>query len=182
VLLLDEFEKTTTEVRHLFLQILDEGFFTDAGGKKVNCRNLLIIATSNAGSDLIWEVGKRGAELAEEKARIVDVLVQKGAFTPELLNRFDGVILFEPLTGKNLRAVAEMLLKKLVGRMQEKGILFIPTARSVDAVVEAGSNPHFGARAMQRAIQDRVERALADKILRGSLRPGDRVELSPEEL
>lgn len=182
VLLLDEFEKTTVEIRHLFLQVLDEGFFTDAAGKRVNCRNLLIIATSNAGSDLIWDAVRQGNDLSDEKKRIVDALVARGAFTPELLNRFDGVILFQPLTGKNLRSVADMMLKRLAKRLRERGILLTPTQRLVDFVTEAGNDPEFGARAMQRAVNDRVERAIADKILRGDIRPGSRVELSPEEL
>lgn len=182
VLLLDEFEKTTVEIRHLFLQVLDEGFFTDAAGKRVNCRNLLIIATSNAGSDLIWNAVRHGNDLSDEKKRIVDALVERGAFTPELLNRFDSVVLFQPLTGKNLRVVADMMLQKLAKRLSERGVVFVPTQRLVDFVAEAGADPQFGARAMQRAINDSVERAIADKILKGEIRPGSRVELSPEEL
>ncbi|TSC85176.1 MAG: Clp protease ATP binding subunit [Parcubacteria group bacterium Gr01-1014_17] len=182
VLLLDEFEKTTVEIRHLFLQVLDEGFFTDAAGKRVNCRNLLIIATSNAGSDLIWNAVRQGNDLSDEKKRITDALVERGSFTPELLNRFDGVVLFQPLTGKNLRAVAVLMLQKLAKRLSERGVMFVPTQRLVDFVAEAGADPQFGARAMQRAINDSVERAIADKILRGEIRPGSRVELSPEEL
>ncbi|MDP3661658.1 MAG: AAA family ATPase [bacterium] len=182
VLLLDEFEKTTVEIRHLFLQVFDEGFFTDAAGKRVNCRNLLIIATSNAGSDLIWNAVRHGNDLQDEKKRIIDALVERGTFTPELLNRFDGVVLFQPLTGKNLRTVAKLMLQKLVKRLSERGIIFVPTERLTDFVAEAGSDPQFGARAMQRAVTDTVERAIADKILRGEIRPGSRVELSPEEL
>ncbi|OHA19371.1 MAG: hypothetical protein A3C08_01375 [Candidatus Taylorbacteria bacterium RIFCSPHIGHO2_02_FULL_47_18] len=182
VLLLDEFEKTTVEIRHLFLQVLDEGFFTDSSGKQVNCRNLLIIATSNAGSDLIWNAVRHGSDLQDEKRRIIDALIERGAFTPELLNRFDGVVLFQPLVGKNLRTVAKLMLQKLVKRLSERGILFVPTERLTDFVSDAGADPQFGARAMQRAVQDKVERAIADKILKGDIRPGSRVELSPEEL
>jgi len=182
VLLLDEFEKTTTDIKHLFLQVLDEGYFSDANGKRVNCRNLIILATSNAGSDLIWSAVKNGEPIGAEKNKIINALVERGTFTPELLNRFDGVILFEPLLGKNLRTVAKMMLQKLAARLMERGISFIPTERLVDAITEAGTDPQFGARAMQRAVTDKVERAIADKILQGSLRPGSRVELSPEEL
>jgi ATP-dependent Clp protease ATP-binding subunit ClpC len=182
VLLLDEFEKTTTDIKHLFLQILDEGFFTNAGGKRVNCRNLIIIATSNAGSDLIWSSAQGGGNLAGDKKKIINALVERGIYTPELLNRFDGVILFEPLVGKNLRIVAKMMLQKLAARLMERGISFVPTERLVDVVMESGTDPQFGARAMQRAVTEKVERAIADKILRGELRPGSRIELSPEEL
>ncbi len=182
VLLLDEFEKTLADIRHLFLQVLDEGFFTDAGGKRVNCRNLLIIATSNAGSDLIWDAVRQGNALAGERKRLTDALVARGAFTPELLNRFDGIIFFKPLVGKALRTVAELMLQKLAKRLAERTVSFVPTQRLVDFVAAAGEDPQFGARAMQRAVQDKVERVIADKILKGDIRPGARVELSPEEL
>src|SRR6185369_14450897 len=113
VLLLDEFEKTTKEVMNLFLQILDEGFFSDMSGKKINARNLIIIATSNAGSDLIWDATKRGEDVAQAKDKIVDSIIEQGIFKPELLNRFDGVIVFHPLGDADLRRITELMLEKL---------------------------------------------------------------------
>ena len=113
VLLLDEFEKSTPDVLDLFLQILDEGIFTDALGHQVNCRNLIIIATSNAGSDLIWETIRAGKNLAGSKDSIINSIIKDKIFRPELLNRFDGVIFFHPLLSKELESIARLGLEKI---------------------------------------------------------------------
>src|SRR3989338_1712075 len=117
VLLLDEFEKAAGDVLDLFLQILDEGVFTDALGKQVGCRNYIIIATSNAGSSLIWETVKLGKNLEGEKDNILDQIIKEKIFRPELLNRFDGVILFHPLQNTELTSIARLGLEKLVKRL-----------------------------------------------------------------
>ncbi|MCL4387154.1 AAA family ATPase, partial [Patescibacteria group bacterium] len=113
VLLLDEFEKASPDVLDLFLQILDEGIFTDALGRQVNCRNLIIIATSNAGSSLIWESIRSGNSLAGSKDIIINSIIREKIFKPELLNRFDGIIFFHPLHKSELESVARLGLKKL---------------------------------------------------------------------
>jgi ATP-dependent Clp protease ATP-binding subunit ClpC len=182
VLLLDEFEKTTGEVMNLFLQVLDEGFFSDGSGKRVNARNLIIIATSNAAADLIWDYVKAGEEhLGEKKNEIVDYLVKEGIFPPELINRFDAVILFHPIVGEILRKVAQKQLEQLRLRLKERGVDLTINDFLVDFLVKVGSDPKFGARPMNRAIQDRVEQAIADKILKGEIRPGDKVVLSQSD-
>lgn len=191
VLLLDEFEKTSREVHDLFLQILDEGFFTDASGKRVNARNLLIIATSNAGSDLIWnqvrgtEVDKeRGTdtEINLDKDVIINEIIKRGIFKPELLNRFDGVILFHPLGTDHLRKIARIMLEKLAKRLNEKGIELSITDALIEHLISAGQDPKFGARPMNRAIQEKVEQVIAEKMLRGEIRAGSRVELAEADL
>ena len=182
VLLLDEFEKTNKEVLDLFLQILDEGFFTDAGGKKVNTRNLIIIATSNAGSDLIWKLIQEKNTLSEHKSEIIDELVSGGIFKPELLNRFDGVILFHPLSESELRKVAELMLAKLNKRLLGKGISIIVNDAILDYLVSVGNDPKFGARAMNRAIQEKIEQIVALRIIRGEALPGSTIELRSEDI
>lgn len=172
VLLLDEFEKTTKEVMNLFLQILDEGFFSDMSGKKVMARNLIIIATSNAGSDMIWDVMRNKEDLAGKKDSIVDAIISQKIFTPELLNRFDGVILFHPLGDSELRKIAEISLSKLKGRLAEKGIDLIVNDELVNFVVSHGADPKFGARPINRAISEDIEQLIAKKIIAGSLKPG----------
>ena len=97
LLLLDEFEKAHSKVGDLFLQILEDGFFNDAFDEKINMKNTIIIATSNAGSDLIWELSKKGSDTTSIKDKIIDKALKEGFFKPELLNRFDGVIVFHPL-------------------------------------------------------------------------------------
>ncbi len=180
VLLLDEFEKTNPDIHDLFLQILDEGFFTDASGKRVNARNLMIIATSNAGSDLIWKALQEGRDM--DKDLIMTEIINRGIFKPEFLNRFDGVILFHPLTARDIRAVAELQLKKLAQRLKEKGLELAITDALLDYLVSVGQDPKFGARPMNRAIQEKVEQVIAEKMLRGEISAGARVELSSSDL
>ena len=182
VLLLDEFEKSTKDVMDLFLQVLDEGMFSDMRGKKVNARNLIIIATSNAGSDLIWEYVKRGEKLSEKKNEIVDSVVQQGIFKPELLNRFDGVILFQPIDSVRLREIAKLMLERFRSRIRARGIDLDITEDLVDYLMKFGSDPKFGARPMNRAIQDVVEQKVADKIIKGTVKPGEKITLSKADL
>lgn len=181
VLLLDEFEKTTKEVMNLFLQILDEGFFSDGLGKKVTARNLIIIATSNAGSDIIWDLMKSGKDLAENKDYVINSIIAKGTFKPELLNRFDGVILFHPLSTEDMKKIAGLMLNKLKFRLAEKGMDLIINEPLIDFVIERGADPKFGARPINRAIQEDVEEWIAKSIIAGSIKPGSEIIFKPED-
>jgi ATP-dependent Clp protease ATP-binding subunit ClpC len=182
VLLLDEFEKASRETHDLFLQILDEGIFSDMLGKKVNARNLIIIATSNAGSSVIWDFVKQNKDLAENKQAIVEAIVREGVFRPELLNRFDGVILFHPLSDAMLRQVATLLLKRLAKRLEEKSLELVITDELVNYLVKVGSDLAFGARPINRAIQDNVEEIIAKKLISGDIKPGSKVTLTEADL
>jgi ATP-dependent Clp protease ATP-binding subunit ClpC len=178
VLLLDEFEKASREVHDLFLQILDEGFFSDMHGRKVYARNLIIIATSNAGSDLIWKVMQEKAALLSRKADIVDSIISQGIFRPELLNRFDGVVLFHPLEKEHLKLIAGLMMKKLNKRLLDKGVQVEVNDELINYLVEKGSDRQFGARAMNRAIQEHVEQAVAKKLISEEILPGTVIELN----
>lgn len=182
VLLLDEFEKASSNVKDLFLQILDEGVFADATGEKVNARNIIFIATSNAGSDDIFRIVNEGGKLSEHKDELTNKLVGDGTLKPELINRFDGVILFEPLSKENIAKIAEIILGKLQKRLREKGIDFVINPATVEAVVKIGYDPKFGARPMNRAIQDKVEGLIARKIIAGELPAGSKIELTATDL
>lgn len=182
VLLLDEFEKTEKRVLDLFLQILDEGVFSDSRGKKISARNLIIIATSNAGSQFIFDAVGKGEDLLESKDFIINSIVSDGVFRPELLNRFDGVILFHPLSPAHLKEIAKMLLKKLEWRLRERGVTLEINDTLLDYLVEKGSDPKFGARPLNRAIQDKVEKIIADKIISGNLRPGSHIAFDKSQL
>jgi ATP-dependent Clp protease ATP-binding subunit ClpC len=179
VLLLDEFEKADASLRDLFLQILDEGFFTDAQGERVSLRHQIIIATSNAGAPLIWDMVKDGRRLFDEERTIIDSIIKQGIFKPELINRFDGVILFNPLQTDELRAVAKLMLEQLAGRLKEKGMIVKITDPTLDRLVERGADQQFGARPMRRFIQVSVEQLIADAMLVGKLKSGQTVELIP---
>lgn len=182
VLLLDEFEKADKEVHDLFLQILDEGIFSDMMGKKVNARNLIIIATSNAGSDIIWETMKRGEKLYKNKDKIIDAIISTGVFRPELLNRFDGVILFHPLEEADLKLVTRLMLARLQTRLAAKSVELVITDDLVNYLVSIGSDPKFGARPINRAIQDHVENLIAEKLIKGEVSPGEKIMLTSKEL
>ena len=110
------------------------------------------------------------------------MLVKDAILKPELLNRFDGVIFFEPLSKEHIGKIAELMLKKLAKRLREKGIDFVITQAVIDAMVGAGYDPKFGARPMNRAIQDKVEGLIARKIIAGELPPGSKIELTGADL
>lgn len=181
VLLLDEFEKTTKEVMNLFLQILDEGFFSDGLGKRVMARNLVIIATSNAGSSLIWEAMQSGEDLSKSKEKIIDNIISQKIYTPELLNRFDGVVLFHPLSKNDLVKIAEISLRKLESRLAERGIDLDVNDELIDFVASKGDDPKFGARPINRAISEEVEQVIAKKMISGEVSRGSKVVLSKSD-
>ncbi len=182
VLLLDEFEKASPEVHDLFLQILDEGLFTDALGKRVNCRNLIMIATSNAGSELIWETIKQGKDLSQEQGRIVETIIKERTFKPELINRFDAVVLFHPLQNSELRLIANLELQKLSRRLKEQEMELVITDDLLNFLVAKGSDPQFGARSINRVIKSVVEDYIARQIVAGKIGAGSKVEIKAGDL
>jgi len=141
----------------------------------------MIIATSNAGYQLILQALKEKADFSALKERMLDYLFEQGIYRPEFLNRFDGVVLFKPLSPEHLLAIAELMLSKLKKNLKEKGIDFVITQTLKEKIVELGYNPVFGARNMRRVIQDKVEDALATSLLKDELKRGDRVEIDPAE-
>ncbi len=182
LILLDEFEKSHRKIEDLFLQILDEGFFTDAFGEKVYMRSSIIIATSNAASSLIWDMVKQGINPNLFKEKIIDFIQKEGIFRAELLNRFDAIIIFQPLNKDNLKAIARIMLEKLKKRLLEKELELIINDSLIEKVAEIGYTPVFGARPMQRMIQDKIEKEIAQRMISGKIRAGDRIEFNSEDL
>lgn len=182
VVLLDEFEKGDRSVHDLFLQILDEGRFTDARGEMINMRNTIIIATSNAGSAHIQEAVATGKTLREERDVIIDHIISEGLYRPELINRFDGVIIFEPLKTTEQTTIAGYLLTELQDRVKQKGYRLEITDALTQFVATKGYNPEFGARPMRRVIQDTLEEAIARKIISGSVTKGGIITLTADDL
>lgn len=180
LILLDEFEKAHPNILNLFLQVLDEGFLTDGLGRKVDFKNTIIIATSNAGYQIILEALKQKIEWSKVKEKLLDFIFEKGIFRPELVNRFDGVIVFRPLSKEDLLDISELLLKKIKKQLAEKEIDFIITQPLKEKIVELSYDITFGARNMQRVIQDKVGNLLAKAILSGQLKRGNRVEIDSE--
>ncbi|MBI3632914.1 MAG: ATP-dependent Clp protease ATP-binding subunit [Candidatus Vogelbacteria bacterium] len=178
VLLLDEFEKADKDVLNLFLQILDEGFFSDMTGKKVSTQNIIFIATSNAASQMIFDITEKGNDPTIYKTDIINKIVSDGIYKPELINRFDDVVIFHPLNKDELQQITGLMLKKLAKRLQEKGIELVVNPLLTGKIMNAGYNRTFGARPMNRAIQEQVEEPIAKKIIEGSLIPGAKMEFT----
>ncbi len=179
LVLLDEIEKAHVKILNLFLQVLDEGWLTDGMGRKVDFKNTIIIATSNAGAEIIRQDIQADKALNIIKDDLLDYLFREKVFRPEFINRFDAVIVFRPLTKENLLDIAHLMLDKLARNLQDKGIRFEITLPLKQKIAELGYNPVFGAREMKRVLQDKVENVLANAILSGKLKRGKRVEVDP---
>lgn len=178
LVLLDEFEKAFPDILDLFLQVLDDGRLTDGLGRTVDFQNTVIIATSNAHSDIINQSlreGKPMSDIADYlKKRLTDV------FKPELINRFSKVVIFRDLQPKELQGVVLLQLKELSTAIAEQGIDLSFDPSVADYIVKTGYDPAFGARPMRRVIEEKIRSALAEKILRKELEKGSRVLVSAE--
>ncbi|NBD74134.1 AAA domain-containing protein [Patescibacteria group bacterium] len=182
VLLLDEFEKADRSVHDLFLQILDEGEFSDQQGDLVNARNTIVIATSNAGADLIFKSVEEGKNLAEQEDEILNEIISRGTFRPELVNRFDAMILFRPLAPDEARQVARLALEDLRTRLKEKGFDLTITDELLDHVAREGYDVRFGGRNINRYLKEHVEQVIADKIIKGTVAKGQTIVLEERDL
>lgn len=172
LLLLDEFEKAHPNILDVFLQILDDGRVTDAAGTTVDFTNAIIIATSNAHSVFIVENLASGKAIADIATELKEKLT--AYFKPELLNRFDEIIVFKPLSPADITAVAWLQLKTLSEQLAaEQGINLKPTERAVEKLVELGYNPAYGVRPLRHVIRRKARDLIAVKILRGELARGD---------
>jgi len=184
VVLLDEIEKAHPEVFNVLLQLLDEGRLTDSKGHTVNFKNTIVIMTSNLGSHLIQEEMTQLTEenredlLGELRVKLFDLLRQ--TIRPEFLNRVDEVILFKPLTMKDLAQIVEMNLRRVQQMVAEKGITLIFTPDAKARLATIGYDPTFGARPMKRVIQKHVINALSEKLLEGTIGDGDTIRVQTD--
>lgn len=174
LLLLDELEKAHPDLLTLFLQVLDDGRLTDGIGRTVDFTHTIIIATSNASSTFIQDSVKRGDTLEHIRTGLLEHELRE-TFRPEFLNRFDGVIVFSPLTMDDVTRIAWLLINQVIKRLEEKGVTFQVDDLAIEALAKAGFDPLYGARPLRRVIQERVENQLADALLRGQLPRGTKV-------
>ena len=183
LVLLDEIEKSHPNILNLFLQVFDEGWLTDALGRRVGLTDCIIIGTSNAGAELIREKVKQGKSLDSFKEELMDYLLKNGIFNPEFLNRFDAVVVFRPLTHEHLVKIAVLMMNDLSKRLMEgMGIRLVVNPDLIEKIVELGYQPEFGARPMRRVIQDEIESRIARIILEKNLKRGDFVEIKANEI
>jgi ATP-dependent Clp protease ATP-binding subunit ClpC len=175
LILLDEFEKAYPDILNLFLQVLDDGRLTDGFGRTVDFTNTIIIATSNAHSDIINDALAKGesmGDIAEYlKTRLVDV------FKPELINRFSKIIIFRNLEPAQLAEIVKINLQELAKAVEDQGFFlqFDPTA--ITQLVKVGYDPAFGARPLRRAIEEKIRAPLAEAILAKKIEKGARVKV-----
>jgi ATP-dependent Clp protease ATP-binding subunit ClpC len=172
LILLDEIEKAHPDILNLFLQLLDDGRLTDGQGRTISFSESIIIATSNIGSVFIQEEIKMGIDIHLIKQDLIDNQLNK-YMRPELINRFDGIIVFKPLTEDNIFSIATLMLKKIKKNLAEKGIDFKADKDGVTILAKAGDDPKFGARPLRRLLQERVEDELANLFLAGKLKRRD---------
>jgi ATP-dependent Clp protease ATP-binding subunit ClpC len=180
LLLLDEIEKAPPEVYNLLLTLLDEGYITDAQGRKVDCRHLFVIATSNAGAEYIREQVGSGVSAIDLQTTVLEHVQRERLFSPEFLNRFDGVVVYEPLTREHLVEVAKLQLADLANNLREKNIHLLITDEAAAKVAEDGYDPAFGARAMRRVIDLTLGDVIGAAIIRNEIKSGDHFKIIPE--
>ena len=169
VILFDEIEKAHPEVFNVFLQILDDGRLTDGQGRAVNFKNVIIIMTSNLGSDLILET--------ENPETLRDSLSEllKQTFRPEFLNRIDETVIFNRLGRAEIGKIVNIQLARLAERLADRQITITLTGPALERIAQLGYDPMFGARPLKRAIQAELENPLAKLVIAGSIREGDTV-------
>jgi len=176
LILLDEFEKAFPDILNIFLQVFDDGRLTDNLGRTVGFQNTVIIATSNAHSDIINDSlskGEKMENIAEYlKSRLTDV------FKPELINRFSRIVVFKDLSPKDVYDIARINLSDLEDTLSEQGIKLDFDESAVKQIVKIGYQPAFGARPLRRAIEENFRAPMAEKLLKKEIKRGDSVKIS----
>ncbi len=182
VVLFDEVEKAHPDVFNLLLQLLEDGRLTDSKGRTVDFKNTLLIMTSNIGSKVIEKGGGglgfefSGDSVEDSQYNRIKSLVNeelKQYFRPEFLNRLDEIIVFRQLTKNEVKEIAEIMLREVFARLQDKGIKLNVTDAFKDRLVEEGYNPSYGARPLRRAVMRLLEDSLAEEVLSGRIKDGD---------
>ena len=183
VVLFDEIEKAHPDVFNILLQILEDGRLTDGHGRTVDFRNTLVIMTSNLGTgDAGRQMmgfradGDSGREAERMRASIEEAL--KRTFRPELLNRIDEIVVFDPLTREQILRIVDLLLAEVQRRLDERSIRIELSDEAKDWLSREGFDPVYGARPLRRAVQRYVENPLSSRILAGELAEGDAVRLN----
>jgi len=174
LVLFDEIEKAHPDILNLFLQVLDDGRLTDGQGRTISFAESIIIATSNIGAVYIEEQIKAKTALNIIKQQLIDNELNK-YLRPELINRFDGIIVFKPLSQEDVFAIAALMLKKVKKNLADRGISLKADRDGVAILAREGYDPKFGARPLRRLLQDKIEDSIANRILSGDLKRRDTV-------
>ena len=164
------------------LQLLDEGKLTDLSGKVASFKESIIIATSNAGAEAIKALPADTIGSKQAQSILVDNLIEQKTFKPELLNRFDEVVLFSPLTPDDLLSIVDLLVTDLNKTLAAQELTVAVTNQAKAALVKAGYDPRFGARPMRRIIQSSIQDILAKQVLAGTVTPGTIITFDEADL
>jgi len=190
VVLFDEVEKAHPDVFNLLLQLLEDGRLTDSKGRTVDFKNTLLIMTSNIGSKVIEKGGGglgfefSGDSVEDSQYNRIKSLVNeelKQYFRPEFLNRLDEIIVFRQLSKNEVKEIAEIMLREVFARLQDKGIKLSVTDAFKERLVEEGYNPSYGARPLRRAVMRLLEDSLAEEVLSGRIKDGDKALVDIDE-
>lgn len=179
VVLLDEVEKAHPDVFNVLLQVLDDGRITDSQGHLVDFRNTVVIMTSNIGSEHILDIAGDSNRYEDIRKRVLQALRQR--FRPEFLNRIDDLILFHPLTKKELGNIAALQVRRVQRRLAEQKIALVLSPEALALVAERGYDPVYGARPLKRAIQRELENPIATKILETAFNEGSTIQVDAHE-
>ena len=178
VVLFDEVEKAHPDVFNILLQVLDDGRLTDSQGRVVDFRNTVIVMTSNLGSQDVRELGD-GASEDEVRAVVMGAVNQH--FRPEFINRIDELVIFHSLKKSQIRGIADIQLDRLRSRLAERDLSLTVDDTAFDLLIDAGFDPIYGARPLKRAIQQKIENPLAQKILAADFIAGDTILVHSNE-
>ncbi len=185
VVLLDEIEKAHPEVFNVLLQVLDDGRLTDNQGRTVNFTNTILIMTSNIGATYIMERSgnlndKNSDEIYEDIKREVTQKL-RDYLRPEFLNRIDEIVVFHPLTMDDIKKIVDLQMKLLYKKLVDQGIEISLSPEARDYLARAGYDPAFGARPLKRVMQKQLSNPLANRILAGEFKKGDRIRVDVKE-
>jgi ATP-dependent Clp protease ATP-binding subunit ClpC len=182
VVLLDEIEKAHPDVFHILLQVMDEGRITDSLGRRIDFKNTILIMTSNIGSRQLSDFGRGigftspDATDPNQASSVIQKALKK-AFAPEFLNRIDDVIMFNPLTEKDIHKIIDIELKGLFERVKSLNYNLKISAAAKSYIVKKGYDPQYGARPLKRAIQKLLEDEMAEVILKSEMAEGDTIAI-----
>jgi len=182
VILLDEIEKAHDSVLTTLLQALDEGILRDIKGREVSFRDTIIIATSNAGADMIRHHIDAGEKLEDFEKAFSDDLISSKQFRPEFLNRFDEIVLFQPLGVDELKQVIDLIIAGINKTLAPQKISLTVDEDAKAVLIKKGHDPKLGARPLRRAVQRTVESLIARRMLEGSVQPGESITITASDI
>ena len=171
-------KKANKDLVNIFLTVFDEGYFTDGFGQRVDCKNLVIIATSNAGSDFLYLHPQGTQSTNTHSEGVIDYLVEQKIFTPEFLNRFDAVISYNALDQDSARKIAGKMIQKISEDVYNLHKVKLSVSDALlNELIEKGYDEKFGARNLERLLRDEIEDKIAKLILEGKVNEGQTINL-----